>query len=72
MRLFIITFSVIPFIVLILALFSGVFKGTPERKADYQLWLTSDSLYLYDGNRLVGVTPWDDSPLDSVILYDNQ
>ena len=40
---------------------------------EYQIRLEPDAAYLYDGNRLVGVVPYNDNAtgLDSLILADN-
>jgi hypothetical protein len=40
---------------------------------DYQLDLIEDSILVWDGNRYVGTIPmWDNSPLDSLLLKDNE
>ncbi len=58
--------------------FISPFRGTkaPEtiHPIDYQISLHFDTVWLYDGSRLVGSyinTKWD-SQLDSLILKDNQ
>lgn len=39
---------------------------------DYQMELTQDSVYLYDGYILVGTVPFiGNTPLDSILLKDN-
>lgn len=38
---------------------------------DYQIEITNDSLFVYDGSRLVGGEAWDNSKLDSIFLKDN-
>lgn len=38
---------------------------------DYQIEITNDSLFIYDGSRLVGSEAWDGSKLDSIFLKDN-
>lgn len=39
---------------------------------DYQLLIVEDSVLMFDGPRLVGTLPmWDNSPLDSLIQFDN-
>ena len=40
---------------------------------EYQIRLEPEAAYLYDGNRLVGVVPYNDNAtgLDSLILADN-
>ena len=48
-------------------------KTKEERVSrDYQLDLGPDSVKIYDGSRLIGVVPWTDGKIDSVILHDNQ
>lgn len=43
-------------------------KNTQE----YQIRLELDSAYIYDGSRLVGVTPHGNDGIDSVLLLDNR
>lgn len=38
---------------------------------DYQLEVTQDSIYLFDGDSKVGAIPFGNSPIDSVIMNDN-
>ncbi len=47
-------------------------NACPVEHGEYQLGVEMDSLYLWDEDRLVGVIPWTDSKLDSLILKDNQ
>lgn len=57
---------------------SGAFSCKDEKTVkyaplrDYQIELSKDSIYLFDGERKVGAIPFGDSPIDSVIMNDNQ
>lgn len=39
---------------------------------EYQIRLEMDSAYIYDGSRLVGVTPHGNDGIDSILLNDNR
>lgn len=39
---------------------------------DYQLDITEDMCYIYDGNRLVGKCPMKDNMIEQLITIDNQ
>lgn len=45
---------------------------TPSLMREYQIELSNDSVYIYDGNRYVGSALWQDGcNIDSVFLKDN-
>ncbi len=45
-------------------------KRPPLR--DYQLEIRQDSIFLYDGNKLIGTTEWDNNGIERMIELDNQ
>jgi len=61
---------------------SGAFSGcndketeTPVKYAplrDYQIEVTQDSIYVFDGDRKVGAVAFGNTPIDSLIMMDNQ
>lgn len=66
----------IPFLFAVLVNLPGCYsldkKAPSAPLRDYQLITTNDSLYLYDGNRLVGTTEWGNNGIEQMILLDNQ
>ena len=50
---------------------SSAFTTIPAR--DYQIELIEDSMLIFNGHRFVGTIPmWDNSPLDSLLVKDNE
>jgi hypothetical protein len=43
-----------------------------ERLKDYQIYLSIDSVYLYDNGKLIGTTAHGNDGIDSLIMLDNQ
>lgn len=39
---------------------------------DYQIEVTQDSIYVFDGQRGVGALPFGNTPIDSLIMKDNE
>lgn len=65
--------------IFIAPLIAGVFPPSKQQITDYQINLHNDTLWLYDGNRLVGTHIDDNSGvlkhgafLDSLITNDNK
>ena len=44
----------------------------PASLRDYQIGVVPDSIYLFDGDRKVGAVPFGNTPIDSLIMADNQ
>lgn len=42
------------------------------KSRDYQIELTKDSIFVYDGERYIGAVKHSDNPLDSLFAVDNQ
>jgi len=69
----------IPFMFALVA--SGAFSGCNDAETkpvtyaplrDYQIEVTQDSIYLFDGDRKVGAVPFGNTPIDSLIMKDNE
>lgn len=69
--LFHFVFTIVVFIMglMILRRLDVIIERKTKDTQEYQIRLELDSAYIYDGSRLVGVTPHGNDGIDSVLLY---
>lgn len=60
------------FIAILLLLSIGYILGVTKRIRDYQIDLNKYNIQVYDGDKLIGTVPYGHSPLDSLLMSDNQ